>query len=105
MSVSTINIQTEYFTAIEAAREQNGFIVLLIVAVSESAADGGRVAPHHLREVTPGVFEVRVVIGILGLLLVPAMGSGTCELYPLLLTLGSRANRREVAAGTLLSFY
>lgn len=63
-----------------------------IGAVTDSAANAGGVAPHHLGEVAPGVFEVGVVVGVLGLLLVPAVGGGAGELDPVVVAAGSRAD-------------
>jgi hypothetical protein len=85
-------------TAIEATRE-----VDVIRAVTNSAADRRGIAPHHLGEVAPRVVKVRVVVRVLGLLLVPAVGSGPSELDPVIVTHRSGTNGREVAAGALLS--
>jgi hypothetical protein len=89
-------------TAVESTREVDG-IVTLVVAVSDSAADTGRVAPHHLREVAPGIFEMGIVVGILGLFLVPAVGGGTGELDPSIVVEGSGRDRRQIAARTFLT--
>lgn len=71
-------------TAVEATWEINRSR-----AVSQRAADAGAVAPHHLREVAPRCVEVRVVVGILGLFLVPAMDSGAGKLYPSVVAVGN----------------
>jgi hypothetical protein len=90
-------LSTMTLTAIEAARE-----IDVVGAVTNSTANRRRVAPHHLREVAPRVVKVRVVVGVLGLLLVPAMGRGPSELDPIIVTHRSGTNGREVAAGALL---
>lgn len=74
-----------------------------VIAVSDSAANAGAVAPHHLREVAPGSIKVWVVVGVLGLLLVPAVGSSAGELDPGIVAIRRGANRREVAAGAFLA--
>lgn len=61
-----------------------------------------RVAPHHLGEVAPRIVKVRVVVGVLGLFLMPAVGSGARELDPRVVGAGGRADGGEVAAGAFL---
>lgn len=91
-------IAIEGVVAVETTRP----VRLLTVAVSESTANAGGVAPDHLRKVAPGSFEVRVAVGILGLLLVPAVRSGTGELDPGLVVGRWRRHGREVAARAFL---
>jgi hypothetical protein len=74
----------------------------IIRTMTDSAANAARVAPHHLGEVAPLVFIVRVVVRVYGLLLVPAVGGGARELDPSVVVLGRGANRAKVAAGALL---
>ena len=93
-----IPIQLRRLTAVEPARP----VDLTRVAVADSTADARGVAPHHLREVTPGVIVVRVVIRVLHLLFVPAMNGGTGELDPLIVFGGSWLLRGEVATGAHL---
>lgn len=85
-------------TAVEATRP----VDFARVAIANSAANTGSVAPHHLREVAPCVVVVRVVVWVLGLLLVPAVGGGASELYPVFVLARSRLLRGEIAAGTHL---
>lgn len=56
--------------------------------MAKSTANLGGVAPDHLSEVAPGGVEVGVVVGILGLLLVPAVGSSAGELDPGVVVIG-----------------
>lgn len=65
-------------TAVEAT----GPVDFIWVAVSNSAADAGSVAPDHLREMAPGVVIVRMIVRVLGLLLMPTVGSSASELDP-----------------------
>jgi hypothetical protein len=74
----------------------------IIRTMTDSAANAARVAPHHLGEVAPLVFIVRVVVRVYGLFLVPAVGGGARELDPPVVVLGCRANRAKVAPGALL---
>jgi hypothetical protein len=89
-------------TAVETTWEIDG-AVSLVVAVSDRAADAGRIAPHHLREVTPGVLEVGVVVGVLGLFLVPSVGGGAGELNPSIVIERSGSHGGEIAARAFLS--
>ena len=88
-------------TAVEATGERDR-IGFLVIAVSQRAADGCRVAPHHLRKVAPGWFEVGVVVGVFDLFLVPAVSGGAGKLDPSVVALWSRPHRREVAARAVL---
>lgn len=84
-------------TAVEATWEINR-----IRAVSQCAADVGGVAPHHLREVAPRGVVVRVVVGVLGLFLVPAMDSGAGKLHPSVVAVGNGLYRGKIAASAFL---
>jgi hypothetical protein len=88
-------------TAVEATRVLDG-VVSLVIAVTDRTSDAGRVAPYHLGEVAPSILEVGVVVGVLGLLLVPAVGGGAGELDPGIVVAGSGADRREIAARAFL---
>lgn len=90
--------RTSSLTAVEAA----GPFDLIRVAVSKSTADASSVAPHHLREVAPGVVVVRLVVRVLGLLLVPAVRGSAGELDPVIVAGGRRLLGGEVAARTHL---
>jgi hypothetical protein len=89
-------------TAVEAAREVDG-TGLLVIAMTDSATEASRVTPHHLREVTPGIVEMGVVIWILGLFLVPAVGGGAGELNPRIIVERGRRDGREIASRTFLT--
>lgn len=69
------------------------------IAVSERTADARGVTPHHLSEVAPGIFIVRLSIWILLLLLMPAVGSGTSKLDPVIVIGRSWLLGGEVASG------
>jgi hypothetical protein len=79
--------QQRRLTAVEAAR-----VVDVVGAVTDRAADAGRVAPHHLREVAPRVVVVRVVVRVLCLLLVPAVRRRARKLDPVFVLVGSGAD-------------
>jgi hypothetical protein len=89
-------------TAIKAAREVDS-TRLLVVAMTDSATEASRVTPHHLREVTPGIVEMRVVVWVLGLFLVPAVGGGAGELNPRIIVERGGRDGREVASRTFLT--
>lgn len=85
-------------TAVEAT----GPLHDIAVTVSNSTADGARVAPHHLREVAPGGIVVGVVVGVLGLFLVPAVRGGAGKLDPGVVVGRGGCDRRQVAARAFL---
>lgn len=66
--------------------------------MADCAANTGSVAPHHLCEVTPGLLEVGVVVGIQPLLIVPTVSSGAGELDPFVVVAWCRSLGGEVAA-------
>jgi hypothetical protein len=88
-------------TAAEATGKLDG-AVTLVIAVSNSTADTAGVAPHHLGKVSPGSLEVRVVVGVLGLLLVPTVGGGARELDPGTIVAGCGTDRGKIAARSFL---
>lgn len=85
-------------TAVEASRPLNP----AFVTMTHSTANTSSVAPHHLTEVAPGVVIVRIVIRVLCLFFVPAVGSSTSKLDPLIVITRRWLNRGEVATGTML---
>jgi hypothetical protein len=74
----------------------------VIRTMTDSAANAARVAPHHLGEMAPLIFIMRVIVRVYGLLLVPAVGGGARELDPPVVVLGRGTNRAKVAARALL---
>jgi hypothetical protein len=89
-------------TADKASRILHSTLAL-VLALPQRAADGSRVAPHHLREVAPRSLEGGVVVRVLDLLFVPAVGGGACELDPVVVVgWGTGSDGGEVAAGALL---
>jgi hypothetical protein len=97
VSTCTSTPSSHLLTAVEAARPVDG-----AVATTKSTADARAVAPNHLRKVAPSCIEMRVVVGVLGLLLVPAVRSSTRKLYPSLVVIGRSIHRGEVAARAFL---
>lgn len=74
----------------------------LVAAVADRAANSGRVAPDHLREVAPGRLEVRIVVRVLGLLLVPAVGGGASEFDPRVIVAWCGLDGRKIASRAVL---
>ena len=99
MVVSTVTHIILWFelTAVEAARP-----VDVAGAVTKGAPKTRAVTPDHLTEVSPCRIKVWVVVGVLGLLLVPAVGSSASELDPSIVTFRGWVHGREIAAGAFL---
>lgn len=71
--------------------------------MTESTADAGAVAPDHLSEMSPSCVVMGVIIGVLGLFLMPAVCSSTRELDPGIVSVRCRVHRGEVTARAFLA--